>query len=82
MARTTATLALLPVLLVVVAAPAAAQSGVAEERLSFGIAGPVGIVAVVLGAGVFLVGLLRRRRNRSGLTPRPTPEPARAKAPV
>jgi hypothetical protein len=78
-ARIAVTVTLLPVLLVAAVSPAAAQ-GVAEQRFTSGLAGPVGIVAVILGAGGLLVGLLRRRRTgparaavRAGIDPsRPT----------
>jgi hypothetical protein len=59
-----ATLILLPMTLVLVAAESAGAdpSGVAE-RGSFGVAGPVGIIAVALGVGGLVIGLLRRRRT-------------------
>jgi hypothetical protein len=54
--------ALLPVMLVAVAARAVADT---DEGLtsSFGVAGPVGIVAVLAGIGGLVAGLLRRRRT-------------------
>jgi hypothetical protein len=85
--RVAVTATLLPVLLVAAVSPAAAQ-GVAEERFTSDLAGPVGIVAVILGAGGLLVGLLRRRRLstaraavRAAIDPaRPTP--AETTAPI
>ncbi|HEV2782042.1 MAG TPA: hypothetical protein VGX25_21845 [Actinophytocola sp.] len=60
-----------------VAAAADPTVAVAEERLSVGLAGPVGIVAVILGAGGLLIGLVRRRRTlRSAAIPAPRPTPA------
>jgi hypothetical protein len=63
-ARTTATLAILTTALLVAAmgTAAAEPTGVVEERVSTGLAGPVGLLAVLLGVGGLLIGLLRRRR--------------------
>jgi hypothetical protein len=82
-------LVVLPVALVVISAQVAtadptAADGVSAERFSFGVAGPVGIVAVALGLGGLVLGLLRHRRNAAAraaaalLEARrtPTPEPA------
>jgi hypothetical protein len=50
----------------------------ANARISFGIAGPVGIVAVAIGLGGLVIGLLRRHHRRTRPLPQPpaaTPEP-------
>jgi hypothetical protein len=66
-ARVAAVLALIPAALVAVAMDAGADPAttgdVATERFSFGVAGPVGIVAVVLGVGGLVLGLMRHRRT-------------------
>jgi hypothetical protein len=43
----------------------AADESVAAEGASFGMAGPVGIAAVVVGFGGLIVGLLRHRRREA-----------------
>jgi hypothetical protein len=66
--RVAAVLALLPAALVLVAAASAGAdtaTGVAAEQGSFGVAGPVGIVAVILGVGGLVVGLVRRHRTKA-----------------
>jgi hypothetical protein len=44
-------------------ASAATANDVAAESVSYGIAGPVGIAAVVVGFGGLVLGLLRHRRR-------------------
>jgi uncharacterized membrane protein len=61
-------MALVPVVLVAVAGTASAAEeigaeDVAAESVSYGLAGPVGIAAVVLGIGGLVTGLLRHRRR-------------------
>jgi hypothetical protein len=64
--RVAAVLALLPAAFVLVAtASAGADTGVAAEQGSFGVAGPVGIGAVILGVGGLVVGLVRRHRTKA-----------------
>jgi hypothetical protein len=82
--RVTAVLTVLPVALFVTGAQvASADNGVAAGRLSSGV-GMVGVVAVILGVGGFLVGLVRRRRLAAGraaallVADQPKPEPARS----
>jgi hypothetical protein len=58
--------ALAAAVLVTVAQPAAASEEVAVESGSSGLAGPVGIAAVVVGFGGLVVGLLRHRRRVAG----------------
>ena len=73
-ARTAATtsklvlvMVLVPVALVAAAQGAAAtpvaEDDVAATSVSFGLLGPVGIAAVVLGFGGLVIGLLRHRRR-------------------
>ncbi|HEV7650067.1 MAG TPA: hypothetical protein VGP26_18120 [Actinophytocola sp.] len=71
-------MALVPVVLVAGAdlASAAAAEKVAAESVSYGLAGPVGIAAVVVGFGGLIIGLLRHRRRevvavRRAVEPRP-----------
>lgn len=73
-ARTAATtsklvlvMVLVPVALVTAAqsASAAADDDVAATGMSFGLLGPVGIGAVVLGFGGLVIGLLRHRRREA-----------------
>jgi hypothetical protein len=63
--RAAIALVALPVLLLVATAQGAAaqESDIAEARVPFSIAGPVGIAAVVLGLGGLALGLLRLRRK-------------------
>jgi len=82
--RVTAVLTVLPAVLFVVGAQvASAENGVAEARFSFGVGGTVGIVAVLLGLGGLVVGLLRRRKLSATRAAaliaanRPQPTPAR-----
>lgn len=57
-------LALVPATFALIAATAAAaETPATAERWSEGLAGPVGIVAVALGIGGLIIGLLRRRRT-------------------
>lgn len=58
-------LAVVPAALVTGAefASAEAAEDVAAESVSYGIAGPVGIAAVVVGFGGLIVGLVRHRRR-------------------
>jgi hypothetical protein len=61
--RVAAALTLLPAALFVAGAQAAsADTGVAGGGFPSGLGGVVGIIAVILGVGGFVVGLLRRRR--------------------
>jgi hypothetical protein len=57
--------ALLPTMLVTVATQAAADPVAVDQVVtsSFGVAGPVGIIAVLAGIGGLAAGLLRRRRT-------------------
>ena len=82
--RVTAVLTLLPAALFVSGAQvASADNGVAEGRFSPGV-GMVGLVAVILGVGGLMAGLVRRRRLSAARTAaplatgQPTPEPARS----
>jgi hypothetical protein len=82
--RVTAVLTVLPVALFVAGAQvASADNGVAEGRLSSGV-GMVGVVAVILGVGGLMVGLVRMRRLAAGRAAaplaanQPKPEPARS----
>lgn len=65
-ARATGALAVLPTLLLLVSAQAAAAEGsgdaVAADPLTSGLVAPVGIGAVLIGFGGLVIGLLRRRR--------------------
>jgi hypothetical protein len=79
----TAVLTVLPAALFVAGAQvASADNGVAAGRFS-GV-GMVGVVAVILGVGGLMAGLVRRRklsatRSAAGLAAaRPQPEPARS----
>jgi len=54
------------VLLLALAVPAVAASTPAASSLPFGVAGPVGIGAVVVGVGGLLAGVVRRSRARVG----------------
>jgi hypothetical protein len=67
--RMSVVMALVPVALVAAAQSASAQSGgrVAADSASFGLAGPVGIAAVVVGFGGLVVGLLRHRRREAAI---------------
>ena len=58
-------------------AAAAADGQVAAQNVSYGLLGPVGIAAVVLGFGGLIVGLLRHRRRDAGagVPVRPPVEP-------
>jgi hypothetical protein len=58
-------------------AAAAADDQVAAESVSYGLLGPVGIAAVVLGFGGLVAGLLRHRRRDAGaaMPVRPPVEP-------
>lgn len=85
--RAAAVFVFLPAALVVISAQVAAADpttadGITAERFSFGVAGPVGIVAVAFGLGGLVLGLLRRRRTtaaRAAAALRtPTPEPVRS----
>ncbi len=81
--RMSVVLSLVPALAVAVLvtaaqpAAAAADGPVAAESVSYGLLGPVGIAAVVLGFGGLIVGLLRHRRRDggAGLAVRPPVEP-------
>jgi hypothetical protein len=57
--------AMVPVALLTGAQLATAEAAekVAAESVSYGLAGPVGIAAVVVGFGGLIVGLLRHRRR-------------------
>lgn len=78
------TLTVLPAILLIATAYSAAAAPLAateaDARLS-GVAGPVGIIAVILGLGGLIAGLLRRRRTAAiralAQPPAVTPEPAR-----
>ncbi|MCT2586115.1 hypothetical protein [Actinophytocola gossypii] len=65
--RLVVVMVLVPVALAVTAqgasATALADDGVAQQTVSFGFFGPVGIAAVAIGAGGMVVGLLRHRRR-------------------
>jgi len=63
--RVSVVMALVPVVLVAGADLAAAEvsDDVAAESVSYGLAGPVGIAAVVVGFGGLILGLLRHRRR-------------------
>jgi hypothetical protein len=81
----TVVLTVLPAALFVVGAQAAsADTGVADGRFTFGVGGSVGIVAVILGVGGLVAGLLRRRRLSAAraadllAVPQPKSEPARS----
>jgi hypothetical protein len=64
-----AVLALVPTTFALLAATvAAADTPATAERWSEGLAGPVGIVAVALGIGGLLIGLVRRRRTVAART--------------
>ena len=86
--RVTAVLMVLPAVLFIAAAQfASADTGVAEERFSSGLAGPVGIVAVILGIGGLVAGLVRRRKLSAARAAamlaaqqQPQPAPARSKS--
>ena len=66
--RMSVVMAMVPVALVAAAQSASAESSgrVAAESSSFGLAGPVGIAAVVVGFGGLVAGLLRHRRREAG----------------
>ena len=69
--RVSVVMALVPVVLVAGAdlagaATADATEKVAAESVSYGLAGPVGIAAVVVGFGGLVLGLLRHRRREAG----------------
>jgi hypothetical protein len=80
-----AVLIILPTTLLAAAATAASAAPLAaaeaDARIPFGIAGPVGIVAVAIGLLGVVAGLVRHRRRRAHLAraiPQPTavtPEP-------
>jgi hypothetical protein len=80
MVRTAAALTVLPAILLVTAVgmAAAEPTGVVEERASTGLAGPVGLLAVLLGVGGLLIGLLRRRRLAAARATAPAPVKARS----
>jgi hypothetical protein len=65
--RVSVILALVPVVLVAGGGLAAAEAtdDVAAESVSYGLAGPVGIAAVVVGFGGLILGLLRHRRREA-----------------
>ena len=65
--RVSVVLALVPVVLVAGGGLAAAETAddVAAESVSYGLAGPVGIAAVVVGFGGLVLGLLRHRRREA-----------------
>ncbi len=77
--RMSVTAALVPALvaavLVAVARTASADERVAAESASVGLAGPVGIAAVVLGFGGLIIGLLRHRRRDASTTVLPVVQP-------
>ena len=66
--RVSVVMALVPVALVAAAhsASAASEQRVTADSASFGLLGPVGIAAVVLGFGGLVAGLLRHRRREAG----------------
>lgn len=68
------------VLLLALAAPAVAASTPAASSLPFGVAGPVGIGAVVVGIGGLLAGVVRRSRARATRPPAEESVPARVSA--
>lgn len=78
--RVSVVLALVPVALVAgtQVANASAADGVAADGLSFGIAGPVGIAAVVVGFGGLVTGLVRRRRREVAGVPQSALDPQQA----
>ena len=81
MARVAVLIAVPAILVGVTAHTAYADPAVAVEQLSSSAAGPVGIVAVLIGVGGLVAGLLRRRRitTRPPATvaePQPVPTPA------
>ncbi|PPK69686.1 hypothetical protein V5P93_006671 [Actinokineospora auranticolor] len=49
--------------LVATAGVASADAGTVESSIPFEVAGPVGTLAVIFGAGGLIVGLIRRRRR-------------------
>jgi hypothetical protein len=65
--RVSVVMALIPVVLVAGSdlATAEAADDVAAESVSYGLAGPVGIAAVVVGFGGLVLGLLRHRRREA-----------------
>ena len=69
--RVSVVMALVPVVLVAGAdlatadAAADATEKVAAESVGYGLAGPVGIAAVVVGFGGLILGLLRHRRRET-----------------
>jgi hypothetical protein len=73
-----AVLIIVPTTLLAAAATTAAAAPDADARISFGIAGPVGIIAVAIGLLGVVAGLLRHRRRRAHLAQPAavTPEPA------
>ena len=61
--RVVGVLTVLPAALFIAGAQvASADTGVADGRFPYGLGGVVGIVAVILGVGGLVAGLLRRRR--------------------
>lgn len=73
-------------LVVVTAESASAQTAVGSS-VPFALAGPVGFVAVALGVGGVVVGLLRRRKvaaavRRAAAVPLPAPRVAEVDQPV
>ena len=65
--RISVVMVLVPLSLVAGADLAAAETAdkVAAESVSYGLAGPVGIAAVVVGFGGLIAGLLRHRRREA-----------------
>lgn len=84
--RMSVVVALVPALvaaaLVTAAQPAAAavDEQVAAEGGAFGLAGPVGIAAVVVGFGGLVAGLLRHRRRELGAAMRVAQAPVEPRA--
>jgi len=73
--RLSVVLAVVPAVLVTGAQIAAADDRAAVDSASVGLAGPVGIAAVVLGFGGLVAGLLRHRRREVGMSVRQRVDP-------
>jgi hypothetical protein len=65
--RVSVVLAMVPMALVLAVSSASASTadGVAANSMAFGIVGPVGIAAVVVGFGGLITGLVRHRRRET-----------------
>lgn len=69
--RVSVVLAMMPMAMVlaVSSASASAADGVAANSMPFGLVGPVGIAAVVVGFGGLITGLVRHRRRETATPP-------------